>query len=174
MLIQLTTTAEPELPGDIGFRSLRGSPQLWRIQVCHPFRQSQHSSSSQRIAWDHLQCMITTWGNPTSGSVGMDGDCRCGWSAVSAAMRRDSRGRLRYRWCRRPSETGSLANEDRCHFTQRSSGVRPKSLPAFRESHLIHSLCCRQTRIQSSSSSPLWSGHSGGSIHTPPPDWAPG
>lgn len=31
-----------------------------------------------------------------------------GWTAASAGMHTDSQGRLRYQWCRRPDETGTL------------------------------------------------------------------
>ncbi len=48
----------------------------------------------------------------TCGSVGMDGGCMSGWSVALAGMHRDSRGRPRYQWCRRPNETGSLTKEE--------------------------------------------------------------
>lgn len=45
--------------------------------------------------------------------MGTDGGCMYGWSVASAEMHRDSQGRPRYQWCRRPDETGSLMKEEK-------------------------------------------------------------
>jgi len=60
------TTTEPELPEHKGSGPFRGSPQLWWVQVRHPYRQSQqHTNNRQQAAAVYTFLRAPTKKKPT-------------------------------------------------------------------------------------------------------------